>query len=71
MVNPDTLTKPPVVVTVGVGMTIVCGTGRGDTTDTRYPVIALVGFEDFAVQERLITPDAPRTAVTLGTPGRG
>ena len=34
-------------------------------------MIGLATLEGFAVQVRLITPEAPRTAVTFGTPGRG
>ena len=58
-------------VTDGVGKTIVSGAGRGDTNDTTYPVIGLPTLEGLAVQLKLIIPEAPRTAVTFGTPGRG
>jgi hypothetical protein len=54
-----------------VGKTIVSGAGRGDTNDTIYDVIGLPTLEGFAVQLKLIIPEAPRTAVTFGTPGRG
>ena len=58
-------------VTDAVGKSIVCGAGRGDTNDTIYDVIGLPTLEGLAVQLKLIIPEAPRTAVTFGTPGRG
>jgi len=60
-----------VAVTNGVGITIPAGAGRGDTKDTAYPVIGLATFAGFAVQLRFMIPDAPRSAVTFGAPGRG
>jgi hypothetical protein len=41
-------------------------------TVTIYPVIGLATWPGFAVQTRLITPEAPRSAEdTFGAPGRG
>lgn len=68
--RPETVTEPPVGVSNGVGRTIDCGATEGNTKLTTYPVIGLAGLEAFAVQVRLITPAAPRTAFTFGTPGR-